>query len=150
MYVSEICAEGIFGFPLVTKNVRSTSKIALFSNERHFEIWFPKKKTITLSWSKLFKKRPNFACDNYIFPKTRTNSVPIPHPVSTRTVTDKVSLWYEFYQCHEKSPEQYQYNTLCTLFFHDHYQLLRALITWRFSFSDEVRTDKRFSQLCGF
>ena len=43
---------------------------------RHFEIWFPKKKTITFFWSKLsklHKKRPNFACDNYIFPKTRGN-----------------------------------------------------------------------------
>ena len=50
-------------------------KIALFSNERHFEIWFPNKKTITFFWSKLSKlqKRPNFACDNYIFPKTGGN-----------------------------------------------------------------------------
>ena len=64
------------------------TKIALFSNERHFEIWFPKKKTITYFWSKLFKlhrKRPNFACDNYVFPKTRGNKaniVPIPHPLT--------------------------------------------------------------------
>ena len=37
---------------------------------------FQKKKTITFFWSKvskLHKKRPNFACDNYIFPKTRGN-----------------------------------------------------------------------------
>ena len=35
---------------------------------------FQKKKTITFFWSKLsklHKKRPNFECDNYIFPKTR-------------------------------------------------------------------------------
>ena len=39
MYVSEICAEGIFvTFPWYLKNVKSRSKIALFSNERHFEI----------------------------------------------------------------------------------------------------------------
>ena len=40
MYVSEICAEGIFEFfPLVTKNVKSRSKIAFFvKNERHFEM----------------------------------------------------------------------------------------------------------------
>ena len=39
MYVSEICAEGIFvTFPWLLKNVKSRSKIALFSNERHFEI----------------------------------------------------------------------------------------------------------------
>ena len=41
MYVSEICAEGIFvTFPWWLKNVKSRSKIALFWNERHFEIWF--------------------------------------------------------------------------------------------------------------
>ena len=39
MYVSEICAEGIFGtFSWKLKNVKSGSKISLFSNERHFEI----------------------------------------------------------------------------------------------------------------
>ena len=39
-------------------------------------MWFPKKKTIRFSrseLSKLHKQRPNFACDNYIFPKTRGN-----------------------------------------------------------------------------
>ena len=90
MYVSEICAEGIFvTFPWWLKNVKSRSKIALFSNERHFEIWFPKKRTITFFWSqlsKLHKKRPNFACGNYIFPKTRGNKNkpyrPIPHPLN--------------------------------------------------------------------
>ena len=56
MYVSEICSEGIFvTFPWWLKNVKSRSKIALFSNERHFEIWFPKKRTITFFWSKLSK-----------------------------------------------------------------------------------------------
>ena len=40
MYVSEICAEGIFvSFPWWLKNVKSRSKITLFLNERHFEIW---------------------------------------------------------------------------------------------------------------
>ena len=39
MYVSEICAEGFFvTFPWCLKNVKSRSKIALFSNEHHFEI----------------------------------------------------------------------------------------------------------------
>ena len=39
MYVSKICAEGIFvTFPWGLKNLKSRSKIALFSNERHFEI----------------------------------------------------------------------------------------------------------------
>ena len=76
-YVSEICAEGIFvTFPWWPENVESRSKIVFFSNERHFEIWFPKKRTIMFFWSKLsklHKKRPNFACGNYIFPKTGGN-----------------------------------------------------------------------------
>ena len=56
MYVSEICVEGIFvTFPWWLNNVKSRSKIALFSNKRHFEIWFPKERTITLFWSKLSK-----------------------------------------------------------------------------------------------
>ena len=56
IYASEICAEGIFvTFPWWLENVKSRSKIALFSNERHFDIWFPKKKTITFFWSKLSK-----------------------------------------------------------------------------------------------
>ena len=47
MYVSEICAEGIFvNFPWLVKKkkVEIRSKIALFSNERHFEILFSKKR----------------------------------------------------------------------------------------------------------
>ena len=47
VYVSEICTEGIFvTFPWWLKSVKSRSNIAFFSNERHFEISFPKKKTI--------------------------------------------------------------------------------------------------------
>ena len=85
-YMSERCVEGIFvTFPWWLINVKSGSKIglALFSNEHHFEIWFSKKKTITFFWSKLsklHKKRPNFACDNYIFPyqnKQCTHSKPL-------------------------------------------------------------------------
>ena len=56
--------------------MKCRAKIALFSNVCHFEIWFPKKKTVTFCWSKLsklHKKRHNFACDNYIFTKTRGN-----------------------------------------------------------------------------
>ena len=53
-----------------------------------FDFKKKKKKPITFSWnklSKLHKKRPNFACDNYISLKqgeTRTYSVPIPHPLT--------------------------------------------------------------------
>ena len=77
MYVSEICAEGIFvTFLWWLENVKNRSKIAPFSNERHFEIWFPKKRTIMFFWSKLsklHKRRPNFAYGKYIFPKTMGN-----------------------------------------------------------------------------
>ena len=53
MYMFEICVEGIFvTFPWSLENVKSRSKIALFSNECHFEIWFPKKRKITFCWSK--------------------------------------------------------------------------------------------------
>ena len=89
MYVSEICAEGIFvTFPWWLKNAKSRSKIALFSNERYFEIWFPKKKTITFFWSKLsklHKKDPNLHVTTTFSLKqgeTRTSSGPIPHPLT--------------------------------------------------------------------
>ena len=88
MYVSEICAKGIFvTFPWWLKNVKSRSKMALFSNERHFEIWFPKKITITFFWSKLsklHKKDPvlhvatTFSLQQG---ETRTSLGPIPHPL---------------------------------------------------------------------
>ena len=88
MYVSEICAEGFFvTFPWLLKNVKSRSKIALFSNECHFEVWFPKLKTITFFWSKLsklHKKNPilhvatTFSLEQG---ETRTSHGPIPHPL---------------------------------------------------------------------
>ena len=77
MYVSEICAEGIFcNFLLVTKNVKSRSNIALFFKWAPF--WnFISKKRKQLRFSEVnylkYTKRPNFALDNYIFPKTRGN-----------------------------------------------------------------------------
>ena len=89
MYVSEICAEGIFvTFPWWLKNVESMPKIAFFSNERHFKIWFPKKKTIMFFWSKvskLHKKDPILHVTTIFSLKqgeTRTSSGPIPHPLS--------------------------------------------------------------------
>ena len=93
MYVSKICAEGIFkNFPLWLKNVKSRSKIALFSNyARHFEIRFPKRKTIMFYWiklSKLHKQGPILHVTTSFSLKqgeTRTNSVPIPHPLMCRT-----------------------------------------------------------------
>ena len=89
MYESEICAEGIFvTFPWWLKNVKSRSKIALFSNERHFEVWFPKKRTITFLWSKLsklHKKDPILHVETTFSLKqgeTRTSHGPIPHPLT--------------------------------------------------------------------
>ena len=89
MYVSEICAEGIFvTFPWWLKNVKSRSKIAFFSNERHFESWFPKKRTITFFWSKLSKlhqKDPILHVATTFSLKqgeTRTSHGPIPHPLN--------------------------------------------------------------------
>ena len=92
MYVSEIRAEGFFvTFPWWLKNVKSMSKIALFSNERHFEIWFPKKRTITFFWSKLsklHKKHPILHVATTVSLKqgeTRTSHGPIPHPLTMLT-----------------------------------------------------------------
>ena len=107
-YVFEICAEGIFiTFPSWLENVKSRSKIALFSNECHYEIWFPKKRTITFFWSKLpnykkkkkkKKKRPNFACSNFIFPKTRgNNNKPRTHSTSLNVYDFATPLTRQFH-----------------------------------------------------
>ena len=54
---------------------------------------FQKKKSITFFWSKLsklHKKRPNFACDNYIFPKTRGKQEQCTHystPLNIQTMS---------------------------------------------------------------
>ena len=89
MYVFEKCAEGIFvTFPWWLENVKSRSKIALFSNECHFEIWFPEKGTITFFWSKLsklHKKDPILHVATTFSLKqgeTKTSHGPIPHPLN--------------------------------------------------------------------
>ena len=94
IYVSEICDEGIFiTFPWCLKNVKIRSKIALFSNERHFEIWFPKLKTVTFFWSKLsklHKKDPILHVATTFSLKqgeTRTSHGPIPPPLSIKLCT---------------------------------------------------------------
>ena len=88
MYVSEIWAKGLFvTFPWWLKNVKSRSKIAIFSNERHFEIWFPKKRTITFFWGKLSKlhKKDSILHVATTFSlkqgETRTSHGLIPHPL---------------------------------------------------------------------
>ena len=61
--------------------------MAFFSNEHHFEIWFPKKRTITFFWSKLsklHKKDPILHVTTTFSLKqgeTRTSYGPIPHPL---------------------------------------------------------------------
>ena len=93
MYVREICAEGIFvNFPWWLENVKSRSKIAFFfSNERHFEIGSPKKRTITFFWSKLSKLHVHTKKKDPILHvattfslkqgETRTRNGTIPHPL---------------------------------------------------------------------
>ena len=82
-----MCWRNFCNFPWWLKNVKSRSKIVLFSNERHFEIWFPKKKTITFFWwkfSKLHKKDPILHVATTFSLKqgeTRTSHGPIPHPL---------------------------------------------------------------------
>ena len=103
MYVCErdVCCRNFCNFSLVTKNVKSSSNIDPFSNKRHFEIWFPKKKTITFFWSKLsklYKQDPIFARDVYVFPKReekRKNSVPIPHPLTDFKVFSEFSKAFQ-------------------------------------------------------
>ena len=101
MNVSEICAEGIFvTFPWWLENVKSRSKIALFSKERHFEIWFPKKRTITFFWSqlsKLHKKDPILHVATTFSLKqgeTTTNHGPIPHPLISQKVQKNIIIFY--------------------------------------------------------
>ena len=60
MYVDEwdMCWRNFCNFSLVTKKMWKVGQKYPFSNERHFEIWFPKKKKKkknTFSWSKLSK-----------------------------------------------------------------------------------------------
>ena len=94
MYVFnwDMCWRNFCNFYLVTKKCEKYVKnCPFFSNERHFEIWFPKKKTITLFWSKLsklHKKEPILHVTTTFSLKqgeTRTNlnSVPIPHPLKS-------------------------------------------------------------------
>ena len=57
VYVCEwdMCWRNFCNFSMVTKNVKSRSKIALFFQMSAFEIWFRKKKAITFFCSKLAK-----------------------------------------------------------------------------------------------
>ena len=113
IYVSEICAEKIFvTFPWWLKNVKSRSKIALFSNERHFEIWFPKKRTIMFFWSKLsklHKKDPSLHVATTFSLKqgeTRTSLGPIPHPLISSTIYWMKNGWRKVCEALQQNREQ--------------------------------------------
>ena len=88
MHVSEICAVGIFvTFPWWLKNVKSRSKIAFFFKWAPFWNLISKKKIITFFWSKLSKLHKNDPILHVTTTfslkqgETRTNSVPIRHPL---------------------------------------------------------------------
>ena len=90
MYVFEICAEGIFEtLPWWLENVKSRLKVAPFSNERHFEIWFPKREQLRFSEVNYlnFTKKTQFFMWQLHFPpkqgETRTSHGPIPHQLNT-------------------------------------------------------------------
>ena len=94
-----VCWRIFCNFPWWLKNVRRRSKIALFSNERHFEICFPKKKAITFIWGKLSKvhKKDQILHVTTIFSlkqgETRTSHGPIPHPLLRLRVKTQ-STWF--------------------------------------------------------
>ena len=99
MWVRYVPKEFFVTFPWWLKNVKSMSKIALFSNERRFEIWFSKKRTITFFWSKLsklHKKDPILHVATTFSLKqveTRTSHGPIKHPLSTMTRHAPYNVW---------------------------------------------------------
>ena len=104
-----MCWRNFCNFSLVTKNVKSRSKMALFfQNERHFDKWFPKKKTTTFSEVNYpdYTKTPNFACGNYIFPKTRGNkNKPWTHSTPLKGIeseSNNIFLWHELENINKK------------------------------------------------
>ena len=106
MYVSEICAEGIFvTFPWWLKNVKNRSKIALFFQMSAI-LKFDFQKREQLRFSEVnylnYTKRPNFARGNYIFPKTRgkknkpwTHSTPLNSSMESVKVTSEGGFLYQ-------------------------------------------------------
>ena len=93
MYVSEICAEGIFEtFPWWLKNVKSRSKIAFFFKWAPFWNLISKRKTITFFWSKLsklHKKDPILHVATTFFLKQRETRTIKPWTHSTPLTTEK-------------------------------------------------------------
>ena len=97
----DMCWRNFCNFSLVTKNVKYRSKIAPFSNERHFEIWFPKRKQLRfaeVNYLNYTKKDPILLVTTTFSLKqgeTRTNSVPIPHPLSSVKAID--TCYYDWF-----------------------------------------------------
>ena len=72
--VRYVLKEFFVSFPWRLKNVKSRSKYPFFSNERHFEIWFPKKETITFFREKNYlnnTKKTQFFMWQLYFPKNK-------------------------------------------------------------------------------
>ena len=92
-------------FDALLKNVKSRSKIALLSNEGHFEIWCPKKKTVTFNRSKLSKlhKKTQF-CMWQLFSlkqgETRTSSGPILPPLNLHLLDQVLLNIFLFFLCY--------------------------------------------------
>ena len=100
MYVSKICAEGILvTFPWWLKNVKSRSKIALFFQmSAILKFDFQERKQLhfsELNYLNFTKKDPilhvttTFSINQE---ETRTNSVPIPHPLKRDLMNSQISL----------------------------------------------------------
>ena len=106
MYVTEICAEGIFvTFPGNYKKCKKKVKNTFFQMSAILKLDLKKQnktnqnKTIRfpeVNYLNYTKKRPNFASDNYTLPlkqgETRTSNGPIPHPLNLRTCFDHASI----------------------------------------------------------
>ena len=90
----DMCWRNFCNFPRVTEKCERKSKIALFSNERHFEILISKKENNYVFWSKLstlHKKDPILHVATTFSLKqgeTRTSHGPIPHPLIFGTVSE--------------------------------------------------------------
>ena len=101
--VWDMCWRNFCNFPWWLENVKSRWKIALFSNERHFEIWFPKKGSIWSKLSKLHQKDPILHVVT-TFPlkqgEKRTSNGPTPHPLNTHNI---LVLWISDANVEKKS-----------------------------------------------
>ena len=103
--VWDMCWRNVCNISLLTRKCEKLVKNSPFSNERHFEIWIPKKRITTFFWSKLsklHKKDPKLHVATTFSlkqEKTRTSHGPIPHPLRA-TVRFKTVSKQSFRDCH--------------------------------------------------